>query len=390
MAAGTILAVSLLLVAGVLGARRAAQWRHASRLPPLGPDGIDERGFVDIGGIPQWIQIRGADRANPVLLVLHGGPGAALSAVSYALFSRIERDFTVVHWDQRGAGRTFGRNGPRRSGEMSIARMTEDGIEVAEHVSARLGKPKIVVCAISFGSVLALGMLHRRPELFAAYVGTGQIVDMPVGEHFIYRALIGEAKRRRMKAAAAALEWIGPPPFAGGKARRVWQRLLLDFAPQSERRAMWQMPLLLLTAPRLRLRDVWDAVAGLIFSVRRLLGSVIVFTAAPYGTEFRVPMFFFQGSEDLQTPTGLVEDFAARIKAPKKEFLLLKGGGHLVIRTMGKQFLDALTARVRPLAVAALEEARKFNAKDALGTRKAQKPGAARRATSLARAPSVS
>jgi len=351
MGTGTIFAIGLCLLAAGYGIRKVAQWRQARRLSPIGPDGVDESGFVEIGGIPQWIQIRGTDRANPVLLVLHGGPGAALSAVSYALFSGIEREFTVVHWDQRGAGRTFGRNGRRRSGDMSIARMTEDGVEVAEHLSTRLGRPKIVLCAISFGSVLALGMIHRRPDLFTAYVGTGQIVDMQEGEAFVYEALISEARRRRMKAAAAALEWLGPPPFGGGKARRVWQRMLLDFAPQSERRAMWEMPLLLLTAPRLRLQDVWDTVTGLIFSVSRLLDPLLAFTAAPYGNDFRVPMFFIQGSEDLQTPTGLVEAFAARVRAPRKEFVLLKGGGHLVIRTMGRQFLDELRARVRPLVL---------------------------------------
>ncbi len=351
MTAGTIFAVSLLLLLASLGVRFAVQRRHARLLPTIGPNGIDERGFVMIGGIPQWVQIRGHNRANPVLLVLHGGPGAALSAVSYALFTSIERDFTVVHWDQRGAGRTFGKNGRRGSGEMSIARMTEDGIEVAEHVRVRLGKEKIVLFAISFGSILALGMLKRRPDLFMAYAGTGQIVDMPEGEHLIYRRLIAEARRRRLKPASAALEWIGPPPFGGGKARRIWQRLLLDFAPASERRAMRDMPLLLLTAPRLGLIDVVDAIRGVIFSVTRLFDPLMAFTAAPYGEDFRVPMFFFQGSRDLQTPTRLAEAFAARIAAPRKEFVVLEGGGHMVIRTMNKRLLDELLARVRPVVM---------------------------------------
>jgi pimeloyl-ACP methyl ester carboxylesterase len=355
MLAGAIFSVIVLLVAFALAARALAQWRHAQCMEPIGPNGIDERGFVDIGGIPQWVAIRGHDRVNPVLLVLHGGPGAALSAVSYALFARAERAFTVVHWDQRGAGRTFGRNGRRGSGEMSIARMTQDGIDVAAHLCSRLCKKRIVLCALSWGSVLALGMLTRRPDLFAAYVGTGQIVDMPAGERFAYQSVLAQAKRRVKRPAIAALEWIGPPPFGGGKARRIWQQWLLDFAPASERRAMREMPFLLLTAPRMGLCDVWDTLAGVIFSYAHLFEPLMAFRAAPYGTAFDVPMFFFQGSDDLQTPTRLVCDYAARIKAPAKDVVLLEGGGHMVIRTMGESFLEEMIARVRPVAVLSLE-----------------------------------
>jgi pimeloyl-ACP methyl ester carboxylesterase len=238
---------------------------------------------------------------------------------------------------------------------MSIARMTQDGIEVAAHLCTRLRQKSIVLCALSWGSVLALGMLTRRSDLFAAYVGTGQIVDMPAGERFAYENVLAQAKSRLKRPAIAALEWIGPPPFGGGKARRIWQQWLLDFAPASERRAMREMPLLLLSAPRTRLRDVWHTLAGVIFSYAHLFEPLTAFRAEPYGTRFDVPMFFFQGSDDLQTPTRLVSDYAARICAPVKDIVLLEGGGHMVIRTMGEKFLEELIMRVRPVAIFPLE-----------------------------------
>ena len=368
--AGTIFAVLVLLACTALAARAIAQRVHEKRLPPVGVNGIDEAGFVAIGGIAQWIQIRGRDRANPVLLVLHGGPGAALSAVSYALFTPAEAHFTIVHWDQRGAGRTFGRNGRRGSGEMSIAQMTKDGIAVAEHLCARLCKKNVVLCALSWGSVLALGVITARPDLFAAYVGTGQIVDMPRGERFAYDAVLARARRRLKRPALAVLERIGPPPFGGGKARRIWQQWLLDFAPASERRAMREMPFLLLTAPRIGLADVWDTVAGVIFSYTHLFDPLMAFKAEPFGTAFDVPMVFVQGSDDLQTPTRLVEEFAARISAPRKEVVLLEGGGHMVIRTMGARFLGELVARVRPVVVSGCGKEERSDAKVAKDTQR--------------------
>jgi pimeloyl-ACP methyl ester carboxylesterase len=342
LAAFSILALALLT-------RFGFQRAHEKRIQIASQSGIDERGFVEIGGIGQWITVRGENRTNPVLLILHGGPGAALSAVSFALFHGLEKHFTVVHWDQRGAGRTYGRNGRRGSGDLTIPRMTRDGIEVAEHLCARLGKPSIFLCAISWGSVLALGMVRERPDLFAAYVGTGQIVDMLGGERFAYRTLLSRARACGHKAAIAALELIGPPPFSGGKTRRIWQQWLLGFAPASERRAMREMPFLLLTAPRMSLRDVWDTISGIFFSYSRLFDSLMAFRAEPYGWSFRIPMYFFQGSDDLQTPTKLVRDFVRRIRAPRKVLIALEGGGHLVVRSMRQQFIRELIVRIRAL-----------------------------------------
>lgn len=341
------LAVVAVLALALL-TRLTFQKAHERRIRILSPDGIDQRGFVEIGGIEQWITVRGQDRSNPVLLILHGGPGAALSAVSFALFQGLEKHFTVVHWDQRGAGRTFGRNGRRSSGELTIARMTQDGIELVEHLCVRLGKPNIFLCAISFGSVLALGMIRARPDLFAAYVGTGQIVDMLGGERFAYRTLLSRARACGRKAAIAALELIGPPPFGAGRTRRIWQQWLLDFAPASECRAMREMPFLLLTAPRTSLRDVWHTIAGVFFSYTRLFRSLMEYRAEPYGWTFRIPMYFLHGSDDLQTPTQLVHDFVHRIRAPKKALIALEGGGHLVIRSMGNEFVQELVARLKP------------------------------------------
>ena len=340
----------LVLLAAALGLRALLQHRNARRAEFAGPEGIDEAGFVAIGGIPQWIAVRGRHRANPVLLVLHGGPGAALSAVSHALFGDLEAQFTVAHWDQRGAGRSFGRNGRRGSGEVSIGRLTADGIEVAEHLCARLNRETVVLFALSWGSILALGMLAARPALFAAYAGTGQIVDMQRGEAFAYQSLLARAREGFRRPALAALEWIGPPPFGGGKARRIWQQWLLDFAPASERRAMREMPWLLLTAPRTSLIDVWNVVAGVFFSYARLFDALMDFRVDGARASFAMPMVFVQGSDDLQTPTKLVQEFAGAISAPHKEVVLLEGGGHLVLRAMGARFAQAFVERVRPMA----------------------------------------
>jgi hypothetical protein len=105
LAAGAcLLGVLVLSIAGGLAYRAFRQHENAGAMTIISPNGIDEAMFAPIGGIEQWITIRGWDRNNPVLLYVDGGPGGATSP--FNVFSRWEKVFTVVQWDQRGAGKT--------------------------------------------------------------------------------------------------------------------------------------------------------------------------------------------------------------------------------------------------------------------------------------------
>ena len=153
----------------------AIEYRAALKIDPA--VGIDEEGFVQIGGIEQWVQIRGDDRRNPVLLWLNGGPG--FSTVPRTLLYRDwERQFTVVMWDQRGEGKTFDHSGTSVAPSMTIAQMTKDGTAVADYVRKRLHKDKIILLGHSWGSLLGVHMVEARPDLFSVYVGTGQIANL--------------------------------------------------------------------------------------------------------------------------------------------------------------------------------------------------------------------
>src|SRR6185312_13026720 len=125
---------------------------------------VDETGFVRIGGIDQWIGIQGTDSRNPAILYLHGGPGEAQSPFLEE-FVPWERDFTVVNWDQRGSGRTYGKNGPQTPGlstpEMALERVSQDAREVAEYACSRLARKKLILVGQSWGAELGLHVVKR-------------------------------------------------------------------------------------------------------------------------------------------------------------------------------------------------------------------------------------
>jgi pimeloyl-ACP methyl ester carboxylesterase len=136
---------------------------------------IDEQGHVPIGGIDQWIAIQGEERTKPAILYLHGGPGEAQSPFLNT-FAPWKHDFTVVNWDQRGAGKTFEKNG-EATPDVTLHRLTEDAVEVTRYALNRLGQRKLILVGQSFGATLGLRVARRAPDLYYAFVGTGQFVN---------------------------------------------------------------------------------------------------------------------------------------------------------------------------------------------------------------------
>lgn len=339
------------LVAGAFVVRGAIQ--RVGRAKAWLGEGIDEKTWIPIGGIDQWVTIRGRNLENPLLLVLHGGPGGALSLMAHKAFPGWDEHFTVVNWDQRGAGRTFGKNGKAGCGQLTIGRMVVDGIELTEELRRRFPGRPIVLMGWSWGSLLGVEMIRARPDLFAAYVGVGQVIDMARGEQLSYFGAIDRLRAKGEERKAKTLEAIGPPPYPSIKALGKQRSLLVSTMPKAERAIFRGMVMNLLLAPDAKLKDVADVLRGSHYSVQQLWDQVSGWRLADGGWQFHTPMVILQGELDLQTPTALVTEAFPRIVAPSKDLVILEDAGHVALVTHGDAFLRHLVDRVRPLAVPA-------------------------------------
>jgi pimeloyl-ACP methyl ester carboxylesterase len=318
------------------------------------PNGIDEASFVTIGGAPQWISIRGDDRNNPALLFLSGGPGNSVGPFAYAFLPPWEKTFTVVDWDQRGSGFTFIRNGRDREQGLSIPQMTADAIQVAEYARARLHKKKLVLFAWSWGTILGLEAIHKRPDLFAVYVGTGQFVDGRANEAVGYASLLQRARAAHDDATVAQLRAVGPPPYATLEKQLKERSLLQPYTPAREREVTGDILNLVLFAPGYGLRDLYDiVVAAPRFSVSKLRGAIDAYDARRLGTRFDVPMVIADGADDIQVPVSIARAWFSSLECPHEEFIAIKNAAHLAPVSEPEAFLKVLNTDVRPRAIAA-------------------------------------
>jgi pimeloyl-ACP methyl ester carboxylesterase len=321
---------------------------------------VDEGLFVPINGMEQWITIRGRDRRNPVLLLLHGGPGFPMTFLA-PLLAEWERDFTLVVWDQPGGGPTHAKNKAAGEGPLSIERYVVDGLVVAEFARQRLGVQKLVLMGVSWGTLLGVTMIKRRPELFAAYVGTSQVVSGPEGDRLGYELGLKAARERGDAVAVAALEKVGTPPYARFEDFLVRQTYTnppgLPPSP-AEAAAQAAQGRLLAVPPPPDARYIpkglppTDFMQTFMATQRQMQPQTALWEARSLGSEFEVPIFVMQGENDLNTPVALAEAWIDGVREPAKAFEIIPGAGHNTIAFAG-ELLTLLKKHLRPTLRAA-------------------------------------
>ncbi len=319
----------------------------ASHEPEFGPAGErwEERAFVPIGGIDQSVAIRGADPANPGLLIV-SGPGAAFSPWR-RFFAPWEARFTIVHWDQPGAGATFERNGSVAA-ELSLERLADDAIAVLEHARRVLHQPKISLLCLSGGTIVGLMVAKRRPDLVAAYVGSGQIVDWARQDALSYELLLERARRENDTAAYERLTGIGSPPYADTATDAVKSQYAGAMTPAEAAALAALDPAVLAELQTLPMEQLRARATAAYDALR---AQIVSFDARRLGQAFAVPMFFFQGEIDLFTVTSEVQAYAEWIEAPVKRFVSITGAGHSTF-FMRDELLALVDRHVRPVVMA--------------------------------------
>jgi pimeloyl-ACP methyl ester carboxylesterase len=317
------------------------------RVPGTVATSIQETRFVTLGGVEQWVTIRGANRANPVLLVVHGGPGDAQSSLrsAYAVY---EKDFTIVQWDQRGAGKTYARN-PNSPPEPE--RVELDGIELARYLCKYLTKKKILLLGHSWGSYLAVGMVQRNPELFGAYIGTGQVGSWRDNVQAQFDFLLAKARAANDRKRVEQLEAIGTPDPKSAAQYFSWWRMRNPYMSPDDARWFEELGQIARSNPEFTEEYMKTLGDGMSYSGRTTLSAMLSTELPTTANRLKVPFFVIQGKEDMVTPTSVAVKYFNVVKAPKKQLILIEHAGHFALVTHREEFLAALVKNVRPLSV---------------------------------------
>ncbi len=334
-------------LAGGTAMHRAGQTSsfRGQRGEPL-RDSIAEVAYWRIGGVDQWVMIRGQNIQNPPLILLHGGPGFSETGFFRHFNAALEKDFTVVYWDQRGAGKSFHPGIPASS--MTVERFIADLDELVDEVCRRLGSSRVTLFGHSWGSELGVLYAARFPHKVAAYVGSGQIGDAQAAEASSYSYALAKAERLRKRKAVKALRGIGPPPYGPQSlwTERTWlQRLEGQLSPRS----LWRLARVVLGSKESSILEVPRAFRAFRLTLEAMWTEVSRLNLLELAPVLEVPVFFFLGRQDRWVPPETSEAYFEALTAPSKKLVWFEQSGHEPFVDEPAKFNSAMVELVRPV-----------------------------------------
>jgi pimeloyl-ACP methyl ester carboxylesterase len=315
----------LLLVLGVIACHS-----NPAPLGDSGARGINELRQVELGGLKQWISIRGNDIQNPVLLFLHGGPGSANLAKLRIKCPGLEREFVVVSWDQRGAGKTH----TLRVGEggLTLGQLREDARQLVQYLRGRFGGRKIYLMGFSWGTTLGLMTVRDHPEDFLGYIGASQVVNYAEGEKLSLEYVRRIARETGNRKAAEELAGIDPAYrsddwYAQLIKERSW---LLKFGGVYHTADNYQHEMrMLLGASEYSFLDFAWWPMGSDLSLRTLWPELMPLDFFESAPRIEVPVIFLAGRYDANAPSELTRAYFERLEAPNgKQWIWFEESAH--------------------------------------------------------------
>jgi proline iminopeptidase len=320
----------------------------------LTSDGVQRLEKVRIGGIDQWVSVRGVDRRNPVLLYIHGGPGYVSIPMSWWSTHSWEEYFTVVQWDQRAAGKTYLLSDPGAVAQtLTNERMVADAEEMAEWARRTLGKSKIFVLGHSYGSYLGLELAKRHSDWLYAYIGVAQVANMPESERRGWQFAMEAARQDGNADAIRELQSIAPypasdrpTPIQNTYVERKW--MTYYGGAMAYRRTNDAESDLSYLSPDYtddEIRHLWD---GNAFSTPYLLPGLLAERSTTITLD--VPLILLVGRFDKNVNAYVSAEWFAKVKSPSKHLIWFEHSAHLLITEEPGKALVSLVRYARPIA----------------------------------------
>ncbi|WP_026568457.1 alpha/beta fold hydrolase [Bacillus sp. UNC41MFS5] len=313
---------------------------------PNEPNSISSLESMNIGGVDQWVLLRGHDHRKPIILWIHGGPGGAQIGFIRQYCSDLEKDFLIVNYDQRGSGLSFSKNIPKDS--MTITHMVEDLLEVVDTLCSRFNQEKVYLLGHSWGTILSYLAITRKPERFHGYFAVSQVVNLKENERISYEYTLQKAKESGNEKAFAQLEKLGAPPWKNLNADRIHNKWLQEFGGGIVHTGNFVGTMLqsILKGPEYRLLDLIRWVRGQMYSMNVFKDELANLDLFQANNHIQVPIVFCCGRHDFTAPSEIAEVFYNQLQAPSKKWMWFEQSAHTVFIEEKEAFIKLVKETV--------------------------------------------
>ena len=352
-----VFAASIFTLLAVIVA--ASQWM-AHTPPILGNDGkplptsIASMEKVKLGGVDQWLIIRGQDVNKPVLLFLSGGPGGSEAARVTRFNQDLEKHFVVVIWEQRGCGKSYPSLKPKS--DLTVDHYASDIIELTDILRDRFDEKKIYLAGHSWGSIIGVRAVQERPDLFHAYVGSAQMVDVLETDKIIYQMMMDHSIKTGDTAFVRTLEAQGEPPYLGKSPIQPYSTLFgreysvyeYPNIKSEDYRRDGDILMLMLKQPEYGWLDRLYYLLGLMNTFNAVYPQLQDMDFRLDAARLDLPVYLILGRHDMNNPYQIPEEYFNVLQAPSKQLYFFEDSGHGMIWEEPQKFHDIMVNTVLP------------------------------------------
>lgn len=284
----------------------------------------------NIGNCDQYALIRGDDIKNPLMLILHGGPGMSDMNFADKYDKTLQKNFLVVHWDRRGTGKSY--CSKIRNSDITFDLLLQDIKEFIVFLLKIFEKKKVFLVGHSAGTMLGLNFASLYPELLYTYVGIGQFVNFISNEKLKYSYIIEKAKKYHNEKVLGELEQIKFPDDDFFKDfenyKLIWKWLEHYEGVYYKEKSMKKLRRETSNSSVYSLMDYFKLIAGSKYTISKLWNEITSFSTKELNKSFSIPIYFIYGKSDKATSPEEGKKLFEEILAPKKDFFIIERAGH--------------------------------------------------------------
>ncbi|MBO0462553.1 alpha/beta hydrolase [Enterococcus sp. DIV1298c] len=295
--------------------------------------------YININGLSQYMLHYPKEGSKDVLLMLHGGPGAPNSYISYYLEPYLNFCH-VVYYDQRGSGKTQIKSKTKLK-HHTWKLMIEDLRETVRHLKRKYKTDRVILCGHSFGSMLGASFLEKYPEEVLASIAYGVVTDVNAQDQHFYTTLKSNVLKNGSKKDIKKLNTVNPSfPSVNReeftKGVNVLSELQLKYGYYyNDYMAIFKK------SPILGFKDFLQFPKGAKYD-SKLIAEVEYQYDITHMTTYQVPVFYILGEKDDWTSSVIAKKYFDTINAPVKDLYWISNAGHFVDTDQPQEFSEAI------------------------------------------------
>jgi pimeloyl-ACP methyl ester carboxylesterase len=300
---------------------------------------IDELKQVSLNGIHQWIYVRSQNKENPILLFLHGGPGFPGIGVAESFQAELENRFTVVQWDQRGAGKSYSPTIPPES--MTIQQFISDVAALINYLNRTINKQKIYLAGHSWGAMLGMLAAKQYPELFQYVISIGQSINLQLTLEARIPFLLDEAQKRGDAEVPQKIEAAKQNGF--GELFQTQYDYVMKYGGGFYGRSDGNLLFEIISSKCTLYSDAEKMSIGKGMEFSGLLyQDIFAVNLMEQVTKIEVPVLFISGKSDMLCPRELTTKYYEILEAPSKQIIYFEKSAHFPFLEETEKFCDVV------------------------------------------------